>query len=541
MDPNEKYDRQLRLWGANGQRSLMESHILLVNAEAVGTEVLKNLVLPGVGKFTILDSAKVVESDLGKNFFVSREHIGMNRAQVVSSMLSEMNPDVKGCYRADDCLSVLHKDPAYFSQFSLIICSNLSPDLSLSLSLHCWDKDIPLILLRAYGLIGTLRVQYNQLEVIESRVEADTLDLRLTHPFPSLSVYIDSINLIGMDSNASSHVPWPVLLVKTMEKWKEISPTPPSNKTEKEKFKKMISELVITNDGGVNGPPENVVEAQKEAFRIFSARSLSLSLSLLLSERETTQVSKESTDFRVLLHAINIYRSHYNNLLPLSGALPDMTSSTSAYMELQKIFHEKAKEDRQLFTDIVNSVLQSIGRPVNSISQDYITLFIKNLLSLSVCATRPYFLEYGEREREKEREREWEVENYQEIMEDVYEEKEQTPLLWYLTLRAADMFYSHYRRWPGTLEDQVTTDADIIFSLFSSPSLSLSSDILLSLSHEYAKEITRYGASELHNIASIIGGVGGQEAVKILTTQYIPLNNTFVYNGVNGRGAVYKL
>lgn len=46
---DRKYDRQLRLWGARGQRALMESHILLVHAGPTGTELLKNLVLPGVG------------------------------------------------------------------------------------------------------------------------------------------------------------------------------------------------------------------------------------------------------------------------------------------------------------------------------------------------------------------------------------------------------------------------------------------------------------------------------------------------------------
>lgn len=29
---DQKYDRQLRLWGARGQKALMESHILLINA-----------------------------------------------------------------------------------------------------------------------------------------------------------------------------------------------------------------------------------------------------------------------------------------------------------------------------------------------------------------------------------------------------------------------------------------------------------------------------------------------------------------------------
>ena len=36
-----------RLWGEHGQELLENSHIGLLNATAVGTETLKNLVLPG--------------------------------------------------------------------------------------------------------------------------------------------------------------------------------------------------------------------------------------------------------------------------------------------------------------------------------------------------------------------------------------------------------------------------------------------------------------------------------------------------------------
>jgi len=39
MATDNKYDRQLRLWGARGQRALSEAHILLVNADGSGTEV----------------------------------------------------------------------------------------------------------------------------------------------------------------------------------------------------------------------------------------------------------------------------------------------------------------------------------------------------------------------------------------------------------------------------------------------------------------------------------------------------------------------
>ncbi|CAM9294219.1 unnamed protein product [Discosporangium mesarthrocarpum] len=81
MATDDKYDRQLRLWGTAGQKELMEANILLINAGPTGTETLKNLVLPGVGRFTVLDPATVQPSDLGNNFFVTADKIGCLRAQ----------------------------------------------------------------------------------------------------------------------------------------------------------------------------------------------------------------------------------------------------------------------------------------------------------------------------------------------------------------------------------------------------------------------------------------------------------------------------
>lgn len=55
----------------------------------------------GVGAFTIIDHEKVVESDLGNNFFVTQESIGKSRAQVVCELLQEMNADVNGDWREE--------------------------------------------------------------------------------------------------------------------------------------------------------------------------------------------------------------------------------------------------------------------------------------------------------------------------------------------------------------------------------------------------------------------------------------------------------
>lgn len=69
----QKYDRQLRLWGDHGQEALESAHVCLINATATGTEILKNLVLPGIGSFTIIDGHQVSGEDAGNNFFPSEK------------------------------------------------------------------------------------------------------------------------------------------------------------------------------------------------------------------------------------------------------------------------------------------------------------------------------------------------------------------------------------------------------------------------------------------------------------------------------------
>lgn len=173
MTTTDKYDRQLRLWGAAGQRALLHSHILLISADGAGSETLKNLVLPGIGAFTILDDHRVSARDLGSNFFVTEDSIGKNRAEVchfesfshlfsfistyfwsvyhakvVSENLCEMNPDVKGYATVGNYRNLLRSEQTFFDPFTLIIASNIPTALLLSLAERCWNRDIPLVLVR---------------------------------------------------------------------------------------------------------------------------------------------------------------------------------------------------------------------------------------------------------------------------------------------------------------------------------------------------------------------------------------------------------
>lgn len=110
----KRYDRQLRLWGASGQVALEESHILLVNngSGVTGVETLKNLVLPGIGQFSIQDSRVVNEADLGVNFFLEEQSLGRFRAAETTRLLMELNPDVRGHYITEACRLEQTIDPS---------------------------------------------------------------------------------------------------------------------------------------------------------------------------------------------------------------------------------------------------------------------------------------------------------------------------------------------------------------------------------------------------------------------------------------------
>ena len=84
-------------WAASGQSALESSRVLVLSASATSTSILKNLVLPGIGHFTILDPEIVKPEDAGNNFFLEgHESIGKSRAQEAVRLLRELNEGVDG-------------------------------------------------------------------------------------------------------------------------------------------------------------------------------------------------------------------------------------------------------------------------------------------------------------------------------------------------------------------------------------------------------------------------------------------------------------
>jgi amyloid beta precursor protein binding protein 1 len=68
---------------------------LVIGATATSTSILKNLVLPGIGHFTILDPSVVSGEDVGNNFFLEVDSIGKKKAAEAARLLSELNSSVE--------------------------------------------------------------------------------------------------------------------------------------------------------------------------------------------------------------------------------------------------------------------------------------------------------------------------------------------------------------------------------------------------------------------------------------------------------------
>jgi NEDD8-activating enzyme E1 regulatory subunit len=56
-----------------------------------------------------------------------------------------------------------------------------------------------------------------------------------------------------------------------------------------------------------------------------------------------------------------------------------------------------------------------------------------------------------------------------------------------------------------------------------------------------AQEVARAKGGELHNISALTGGMVSQEIIKVITKQYIPIDNTCIFDGIRSRTQVLRI
>ncbi|THH17970.1 hypothetical protein EUX98_g9034 [Antrodiella citrinella] len=493
-----RYDRQLRLWAASGQSALESSRTLVIGATATATSILKNLVLPGIGHFTLLDPKSVSPADAGNNFFLNGySSIGKNRAEEAVPLLTELNDSVDGKASTKDIDELLRTDEGreWIKSFTLVIAHNLGKDTIETLSKLLWDglANPPLLVVRSAGFLADFYIQFHEQCIIEPHSETFP-SLRLTRPFPALAEWAKSTDYDAIDPTDHAHIPFPIILVKETEKWKaEHNGELPKKYADKQSFKSQIRDLQKKMD------EENFEEAEAQSWRISTEvpapsdiQSL-FALSPLSSSADSQSASTASnTVFHALLQTLKLFVESPDGpgCLPLTSTLPDVHTDTESYVKLQKMYKEQAAKEAALFKDILKKTY-----PDTPLDDSMVDLFVKNTHHVKVL-----------------RGRRWGV--WEEDKNAIASSFGPAPAATATHLALSSLANLQAQGIEITAE---ALQAGVVSQL--PPNAELPSAL-----DDAIGELVRSPTADLPNTAAFLGGMIAQEAIKMITKQYVPVN-----------------
>ena len=86
---------------------------------------------------------------------MDKESLGKVRGSVATRLLLELNPEVRGDYVDESLEQVLSERKDFFLNFDLVILTDIVNEKPLSnLSTFLWEHNVPLMVVRTYGLLG---------------------------------------------------------------------------------------------------------------------------------------------------------------------------------------------------------------------------------------------------------------------------------------------------------------------------------------------------------------------------------------------------
>lgn len=339
----QKYDRQLRIWGDHGQQFLESSSVCLVTADASGTEALKNLVLPGIGRFAILDGQRVGERDIANNFFLSSAHLGRSRAEAATSLLRELNPSVMGSFIDADPVHFAAANPDFFADFTVVIASQLDDDATKTFASLLETRRVPFLLLKTIGLVCSLRTYCPDHLVVESGSENVMDFLRIAEPWTELFEFCSAAGsqLVQLDDEHHAHTPFLVILVHALQQWRasHLGKAVPTSADERNELRAVVQSMRRS------AAEENFVQAERHLAAACRLRHKSAELLEVLSHPLCSfEAAGSSFSLWPIVAAIKEFISGEGNV-PCSGRLPDMVADSARYAALQELFRRKSSAD----------------------------------------------------------------------------------------------------------------------------------------------------------------------------------------------------
>lgn len=526
-DNEARYDRQVRLWQSGGQAQLENSHVCVINGNTTSAEILKNLVLPGIGEFTIIDEKSVTVSDLSGNFFLDEDDLGTPISTSMCKNLCELNSNVKGNAIIKN-MGELISETNFWLQFDVVVVSGLlSVQIVSALEKILWPANIPLLRVWTRGFYGAFRIARYETAVFETHDPSPTYDLRLDNPWQELTEYAASFDLDQLDDADHAHVPYIVIYLKALKRWRtangRLEPSAlPLTYVEKTDFRKNYVET-MARDMGLE---TNFIEASQSIHRALQATVVPASIQALFERKEISDalLLHSKSSFWLYVRALKQFVAENNGFLPLPGVLPDMVSTTSSYVRLHQIYREKALRDREQFTAIVDQLNQVFGSNV-PLDKESITSVCKNAAHLHVSNGVSLF-------------------EHRSILAELSKANDspQDPrslLAVYFGIMALESLMEIQSLDLNEGSDTITQLESLLQKY--GEMTDIKGEKITPLSHKFLQELILHYTGGYLNVCSYMGGVVGQEILKIVTAQYIPLDNLYIFDGIRSVSEKWKV
>ena len=155
IDDQDRYDR-LRLISWWDQSRIRQARVLVVGAGALGNEVVKNLVLLGVGTIYLIDFDVIEASNLSRSVFFRDSDCGQPKSQVLARRAQELNPD--------SCIIPIHGNVmleigvGLIKSFDVVVGCLDNREARLWVNRLCWKANVPWIDGGIQELSGVVKV-----------------------------------------------------------------------------------------------------------------------------------------------------------------------------------------------------------------------------------------------------------------------------------------------------------------------------------------------------------------------------------------------
>jgi amyloid beta precursor protein binding protein 1 len=225
----------------------------------------------------------------------------------------------------------------------------------------------------------------------------------------------------------------------------------------------------------------------------------------------------ENSQFWIMCAALKAFIKDNTGLLPVRGVLPDMTAESAKYIGLQNVYRDKAKRDAEDVYNRCQAIMEESGNSPITLKPEDVRLFCKESCNLKLIRGQPIFEE---------------LETCPTSIVSEIAQNQESPnpdCMFYVMMRAALRYYSEFNFYPGASdpEQDITEFKTCVSRLLAEWNCNVNGNA------DYIQEFCRYGGSEIPSVAAFVGGCVAQEAIKIITGQYTPLNNTLIYNAVD--------